>query len=197
VDDIVQVRQIAQYPRVATTAPTDVALLQQVGVGGAYVSILTPNLVGSALGLLPSLKLAAGTTIAWNGASLSSDGVGFSFNGSVNLPTLNAGSITAAGSIYAGGDIFVAGEALATQVYVTELFDSSVVSFNGRSGFVQLETADVLRAGGAPIENANFGGICTAPTPWDFRADSDQIATTAFVQLVIEQLICGGSIVSS
>jgi hypothetical protein len=190
VDDIVQVRQIAQYPLVATTAPTDVALLQQVGVGGPYVSILTKNLVGSTLALLASLKLAAGTTIAWNGASLSSNGVGFTFSGDVQVP-----------SMHSTGDIFVAGNALATQVNVDALFDSilenSVWTVNGRNGNVILQTSDILQAGAAPIQDAHFGGFNTSPTPWDFRANSDQIATTAFVQNVIEQLICGGSIVAS
>jgi hypothetical protein len=196
-DFVLNVRQISQYPAAATTAATDVALIQQGGLGGPYAAITVANLVATALENGGSLHVEPGSGIAWNGASLTSDGVGFSFSGAVDLPALTAASITAAGSIYAGGDIFVAGQALATQDYVTALFDDTVVSFNGRSGFVQLETADVLRAGGAPIQDAHFGGFCTAPSPWDFRADSDQIATTHWVQGVIEALICGGSLVTS
>jgi hypothetical protein len=198
VNDVLNVRQIGQYPLVPSVGPADLALIQQGGLGGPYASILITNLVGTALENGGSLHVEPGFGIAWNGASLTSDGIGFTFNGSVTAPTLNAtGSITAAGSIYAGGDIFVAGQALATQDYVTALFDDTVISFNGRSGFVQLETADVLRAGGAPIQDAHFGGFNTSPSPWDFRADSDQIATTHWVQGVIEALICGGSIVTS
>jgi hypothetical protein len=191
VDDfVINVKQIGQYPSVVTTAPTDVALLQQGGIGGAYVSIVTPDLVGTALANGGWLHLMAGNGIAWNGAGLSSDGVSIATNVPLNVPTLNS-----------TGDIFVAGEALATQTNVDQLFDSiltnSVISVNGRQGNVQLETDDILRAGAAPIQNANFGGFNTSPTAWDFRANSDQIATTAFVQLVVTQLVCGGSLVTS
>jgi hypothetical protein len=190
-DDLVlTVKQIAQNPLMAVTAPTDFALLQQVGVGGPYVSINTPNLVGSALANGGWLKLMAGFGIAWNGASLSSDGVGFTFTGDVQVP-----------SLHSTGDIFVAGEALASQIEVTGLFDNilenSVWTVNGRKGNVILQTSDILQAGAAPISDAHFGGFNTSPTPWDFRANSDQIATTAFVQMVLEQVLCGGSVVTS
>jgi microcystin-dependent protein len=189
-DDIVNVRQIAQYPQVAATAPTDVALLQQGGLGGPYASILTPSLVSTALANGGWLKLMAGNGIAWNGASLSSDGIGFDFSGDVAVP-----------SLHSAGDIFVAGQALATQVDVSALFDSillnSVFTVNGRKGNVILQTSDILQAGAAPIQDAHFGGFNTSPTPWDFRASSDQIATTAWVQLVLEQVLCGGSVVTS
>jgi hypothetical protein len=190
VDDVRQVRQIAQYPLVAATAPTDVALLQQVGVGGSYVSILTPNLIGTALELGGWFKLAPGHGIAWNGAALTSDGAGFAFNGAVTAPNL-----------FATGDVFVGGLPVATQFLVHELFNglaaNVVTSVNGRQGEVFLQTSDILQAGAAPIVDAHFGGFNTSPTPWDFRANDDQIATTAWVQLVLNQLICGGSIVSS
>jgi hypothetical protein len=191
VDDfVINVKQIGQYPSVVTTAPTDVALLQQGGIGGAYVSIVTPDLVSTALANGGWLHLMAGNGIAWNGAGLSSDGVSITSNVPLNVP-----------SISSTGDIFVAGNALATQINVDELFDTiienSVFSVNGRKGNVQLETDDILRAGAAPIANAHFGGYNTSPTPWDFRASSDQIATTAWVQLVLTQLVCGGSVVTS
>ena len=91
--------------------------------------------------------------------------------------------------MHSDGDIFVAGEALASQVEVTGLFDvileNSVWTFNGRKGNVQLETEDVLRAGGAPIWDAHFGGHITAPTPWNVLANDDTVATCAWVHRVI------------
>jgi hypothetical protein len=190
VNDVLNVRQIGQYPLAPSVGPADLALLQQGGLGGSYASILVSNLIATALENGGSLHVEPGFGIAWNGASLSSDGVGFTFSGTLNVPSLNS-----------SGDIFVAGAALATQVDTTALFDSllenSVWTVNGRKGNVWLQTSDILQAGAAPIQDAHFGGYNTSPTPWDFRANSDQIATTAFVQNVIEQLICGGSIVTS
>jgi hypothetical protein len=190
-DDLVlNVKQIASYPLTPSVGSGDVALIQKGGLGGPYASMLPADLVGTALANGGTLHLMAGFGLAWNGASLTSDGISFSFSGDVQVP-----------SLHSAGDIFVAGNALATQVNVDQLFDTilenSVFSFNGRTGNVQLETDDVLRAGGAPIRDAHFGGFNTSPTPWDFRANDDQIATTAFVQAVITQLLCGGSVVTS
>jgi hypothetical protein len=184
-DFVLNVKQISQYPLVPTTALTDVALIQQAGIGGSYASITTPDLVATALANGgDDLQIAPSFGIAWNGCRLWSDGI------TINVP-----------SLHSVGDIFVAGNALAAQVNVDALFDAilenSVFTFNGRKGNVQLETDDVLRAGGAPIVDAHFGGFNTSPTPWDFRASSDQIATTAWVQMVLEQLLCGGSFVTT
>jgi hypothetical protein len=191
VDDfVVNVRQIGQYPIATTTGPNDLLLLQQGGLAGPYVSITPINLVGTALRQEGTLQLSLGEAITWGNAAWWSDGASLNSNVPVNVPSLNS-----------VGDIFVAGQALATQVNVDQLFDSiinnSVFTVNGRKGNVQLETDDILRAGAAPIQDAHFGGYCTAPTAWDFRTNSDQIATTAFVQMVIGQLVCGGSLVTS
>lgn len=189
-DFVINVRQIAQYPQKVTAISSDALLIQSGGIGGPYNYISPVDLVGTALAQEGMLKLSPGEAIAWNGASLWSDGATFAFTGGVTVPSLNS-----------TGDIFVAGEALATQINVDQLFDSiinnSVISVNGRQGNVQLTRDDILRAGAAPIIDAHFGGYNTSPTAWDFRANSDQIATTAFVQMVVTQLICGGSIVTS
>jgi hypothetical protein len=183
-DLIINVKQIANYPLTPSVGTGDVALLQKGGLGGPYISMLPADFVATALEGGETMHMAAGFGIAWNGCQLTSDGI------TINVP-----------SLHSVGDIFVNGQALATQVEVTGLFDTilfnSVYSFNGRKGDVQLNTDDVLRAGGAPIQNANFGGYNTSPTPWDFRTSSDQIATTAFVQGVLEQLLCSGSVVTS
>jgi hypothetical protein len=189
-DFVINVRQIAQYPQKLTAAPTDALLIQEGGIGGAYNYINAPDLVSTALANGGWLHLLSGNGIAWNGAALSSDGVSIASNVPLNVPSLNS-----------AGDIFVAGNALATQTNVDELFDTiienSVFTVNGRKGNVQLQTSDILQAGAAPIRDAHFGGYNTSPSPWDFRANSDQIATTAWVQIVVTQLICGGSVVTS
>jgi hypothetical protein len=184
-DFVLNVKQIAQYPLTPSVGPADVALLQQTGIGGVYVSILATSLVATALeNAGVSLHIAPGNGIAWNGCQLTSDGI------TINVP-----------SLHSAGDIFVAGNALATQINVDQLFDTiienSVFTVNGRKGNVILQPSDILQAGAAPIQNAHFGGFNTSPTPWDFRANSDQIATTAFVQKVLEQALCGGSVVTS
>jgi hypothetical protein len=191
VDDfVVNVRQIGNYPAVGTTTVADLLLLQQNGIGGPYASINAPDLISTALQLGGSFYLAPGFNISW-GAGYGSSTLGFangafSFSAPLAVPSLTAGSILSNGV------------AVATQTDIEAIIAAPVVtSVNGRSGDVQLETDDVLRAGAAPIVNANFGGFNTSPTAWDFRANSDQIATTAFVQLVLQQVLCGGSVVTS
>lgn len=189
-DFVIQVRQIAQYPQITAVGVSDALLVQQTGIGGPYTFIQPKDLFASALINGGPLNLKVGANIAWNGATQTFDGSNFVFNKPLSVP-----------SIQSAGDIFVAGHALATQVNVeaqlNAILNNSVFSFNFRTGNIQLTTDDVLRAGGAPISNAHFGGFNTSPTPWDFRANSDQIATTQWVQMVITQLLCGGSVVTS
>jgi hypothetical protein len=188
-DFIINVRQIAQYPLAATPAPTDLLLLQQGGLGGSYAAIQTVNLVANALVGGATFNMAPGWGIAWNGVSLGSDGLSFLFSAPVEAPQLNA------------TELFLNGQLVATveglDAAIANLVANSVQSFNFRTGAVQLQTSDILQAGGAPIQDAHFGGFNTSPTPWDFRQSDDQIATTAFVQNVVTQLLCGGSVVTS
>jgi hypothetical protein len=191
VDDfVVNVKQIGNYPATTTVGATDVLLLQQGGLGGDYMSILGSALVSTALSSGGTLKLSTtGGGVAWNGAAITSDG------SQILVPAL-----TASGTISAP-EVMVNGIAVADQDWVTSLFDALALNvvntFNGRIGTVQLEADDVLRAGGAPIWNPHFGGTVTAPTPWDFRQADDTVATTAWVQLVLTQALCGGSLVTS
>ena len=178
-DFVLNVRQIAQYERVAATLPSDRYLLQRNGVGGPYQSIAPTDLISSALELGGFLRLAPnGGGIAWNGAALSFDGTDFNFTDPLKVPGLSSAS-----------DIFVAGIALANQDWVQGLFDTqlenSVWTFNGRKGNVQLESQDILRAGGVLQTNPVFAGIVIVPTLWDVRADNDQAASTAWVQRTI------------
>jgi hypothetical protein len=181
-DTVITVRQIAQYPPAQAVAPADVLLLQQGGLGGPYASVTAPTILATALNLGGSINLAPGSAIAWNGAALTWDGTnGFTFSDSISASAVFADAIAVGGS---------------PVVTEADLIDV-VTSFNGRGGDVVLETDDILRAGGAPVADAHFSGFITAPTAWDFRANDDQVATTAWVQLVIGQLICGGSLVTS
>jgi hypothetical protein len=191
VDDfVVNVKQIAQYAQKTAASAADAILLQSGGLGGDYMWIAPTDLVSTALSSGGTLKLSTtGGGIAWNGAAITSDG------SQILVPTL-----TASGTISAP-EVMVNGIAVADQDWVTSLFDALALNvvntFNGRIGAVQLETDDVLRAGGAPIWNPHFGGVVTAPTPWDFRQADDTVATTAWVQLVLNQALCGGTLVTS
>jgi hypothetical protein len=186
VDDfVVNVRQIGQYPLATATAAADLLLLQQGGLAGPYASISPANLVSKALELGGSLNLAPGGNIAWNGAALTWNAGLFSFSEPLFVPSLSAQAIS------------LNGVAVATQDDLAAVAANQVDTFNGRSGDVVLELPDVLRAGAAPVWNPHFGGNVTAPTVWDFRSNNDSVATTAFVQLTLQQLICGGSVVTS
>jgi hypothetical protein len=191
VDDfVVNVKQIAQYAQKTAATAADAILLQSGGLGGDYMWMAPSDLVSTALSSGGTLKLSTiGGGIAWNGAAITSDG------SQILVPAL-----TASGTISAP-EVMVNGIAVANQDWVTSLFDALALdvvnTFNGRIGAVQLETDDVLRAGGAPIWNPHFGGVVTAPTPWDFRQADDTVATTAWVQLVLTQALCGGSLVTS
>jgi hypothetical protein len=191
VDDfVVNVKQIAQYAQKTAAAAADAILLQSGGVGGDYMWMAPTDLVSTALSSGGALKLSTtGGGIAWNGAAITSDG------SQILVPTL-----TASGTISAP-EVMVNGIAAADQNWVTSQFDALALNvvntFNGRIGAVQLETDDVLRAGGAPIWNPHFGGVVTVPTVWDFRQNDDTVATTAWVQGLLGQLLCGGSLVTS
>jgi hypothetical protein len=206
VDDFVlNVRQISQYPLETAVGPNDTLLLQQ-GIGGPYMSITGSDLVSTALTQGGNLNLTMGASLVWPGAAfgvsigaISGGGTGpvFNFNQNVVATGLQtSGNIDALGAITCIGDIISSSHVFSVDGQLAAL-DQVVTSLNGRTGDLQLDTDDILRAGGAPIINANFGGFNTSPTPWDFRANSDQIATTAFVQMVLTQLLCGGSVVSS
>lgn len=176
-DFVVNVKQIFNYPLKTPVAETDLVLLQESATGGAgaYRSTTVASLVSTALQQGGFIHLAPGSGIAWNGAALTWNGGLFSFSEPLDAPGITVGM-----------------QPVATQQFVTDAVDAladaipdGVTSFNFRTGDVQLETPDILRAGGAPIRDAHFGGFNTSPTPWNVRANTDQIATTSFVQHAI------------
>src|SRR5215475_4006606 len=86
---------------------------------------------------------------------------------------------------------------VATKQYVDtgdqDIVNNSVWSFNGRRGDITLLLADVVGAGGAPINSPSFSGTPLAPTP-PTSDSSNRIATTAFVNAAIaveHQVILG------
>lgn len=174
-NSIVQIRQISQYPDLDPVFPDDRAVLQRGGPGGAYGSASAANLVATALAQGGDLLLAPGSGVKWESGGLLTWASGqFVFDGPVSVPGLES-----AGNITAGGRM------VATIEDVNALAAYTVQSFNGRTGIVQLELPDVLRAGGAPIRDAHFGGWITAPSLWDTRADDDTVATTNWVHRAI------------
>jgi len=177
-DFVLNVRQIGNYPEVTAAGANDLLLIQINGLGGAYSSISATDLVRNALSKGSTLQLAPTGAIAFNGATLSLVGGGFTFNQQLIVP-----------SIRSTGDIFVNGQALATQENVTGIFDSivnsTVWSFNGRTGDIQLLDTDILRAGGVLSTNPSFNGVVTVPTIWNPNDNTNAAASTAFVQQAI------------
>ena len=81
-----------------------------------------------------------------------------------------------------------------TQIATTEFVTNAIVaattgvsSWNGRTGAVVMTTADIIAAGGAPIQSPVFTGIPAADTA-PFGTSTTQIATTEFVQQAIGQI---------
>jgi hypothetical protein len=69
-------------------------------------------------------------------------------------------------------------------VRLSEAPAAGVDSFNGRTGAITLGSSDVSAAGGALIDNPDFTGSPTCPTPSP-GDNSTNIATTAFVDAAI------------
>lgn len=91
----------------------------------------------------------------------------------ITLPEIDANKMT------------LIGQPVATQSSVDAQLNGLVRSFMGRIGDIFLQEIDILQAGGAPQNNPNFSGHCTAPTPVDVRQNDSTIATTQWVQQVL------------
>ena len=192
-DFVLNVKQIGQYPAATSVVPKngDVLLLQQNGAGGAYASLDPRVLFSTALLQGGFINLAPGNGIAWNGAALTWNAGSFFFSEPVQVP-----------SLLASGNIFIGANPVATQIWVSNAISAFaqqgfVNTFNGRRGTVQLLDTDVLRAGGVLAINPHFAGVVTAPTPWNFNDNGDNVATTAFVQGAILNAASNGCIVGS
>ena len=121
-----------------------------------------------------------------------------SFNGRQGVVTLTTADVTAvANGVYAPLDspdftgyatsltapVGTATGQIATTAFVMDAVADSVtgvVSYNGRTGLVLSEAADVTSVGGALLASPAFTGTPTAPTAAP-GTNTTQIATTAFV----------------
>jgi len=101
----------------------------------------------------------------------------------LNLTT--AGALTIPGTITAAPATSTAQAATLGQVNAAVA--AAVVSFNGRTGAVTLQLADVTTAGGAPNASPNLTGTPTAPTPAP-TTNNTTLATTAYVTNAVAAL---------
>jgi Chaperone of endosialidase len=178
-DDLVlNVRQIAGYPPIAS-APTIAALLMQLGIGGPYQSISPQALVATALAQGGDMAIAG----ALGAQEVSAGSAAFS-NASVNLFDAQKAQIVDFNANWGT----IGGVPIATQNDVSAAIAgvraSSVWSFNGRMGDVRLWIDDIICAGGAPIFSPRFQGSPRACTPPP-TSNSTRLATTEYVQTAL------------
>jgi hypothetical protein len=175
-DDLaLNVRQVAGYPPIGN-APTSAALLMQLGLGGAYVSVSPQALVSTALAT--GGDMAIGGKLALQ--AISGGSAQFS-NGVFGMFAAQKACIVDLAATWGT----IAGVAIATvndlSAVVAAQKASTVWSFNGRGGDVRLWIDDIRCAGGAPIYSPRFEGSPRACTPPP-ESNSSRLATTAFVQ---------------
>lgn len=187
------VRQLAQYGRTSVAVPGTVTLMQMGEAGSPYASILTSDLVSSALAAGGNFNLQGGAgTISFKftqgvgTVTLSAIQGELQVNPALRTSSLNATFVDAA-------SVTVDGVPVATQADLAASSAQSVTSFNQRTGDVLLEEADILRAGGAPQNSPTFSGWVTAPSFWDTRISDDTVVTANWVQRLIN---CGGAVTS-
>ena len=135
----------------------------------------------------------ATTAFVLNAGSVSS------FNTRTGAIVLTAADITGAGGAVLASPTFTgtpAGPTATTGTNTTQLattafvmneinaVNAGVISFNGRTGVVNLNSGDVSAAGGATLSSPAFTGVPTAPTA-AVGTSTTQLATTAFVAAAI------------
>lgn len=187
-----QVRQLAQYGRVDAAIPGTVTLMQMGEAGTPYASILTRDLVTSALAGGGNLNLAAGSGSIVFGFDQGAGAVTLSVvQGELQVsPSLRTSQLDA--TFVNAQSVTQGGVQVATQADLAADRAASVTSFNQRTGDILLETADILRAGGAPQQSPVFSGWVTAPSFWDTRIADDTVVTANWVH----RLICTGAVTS-
>jgi hypothetical protein len=196
-DFTLNVRQIAQYQFAAAAAAADAILIQQGGIGGAYAYTSPAGIVGPAIAqaiTTATLNLTGVGPIIWGqGQFLQGNNSGFSFNSpGLLLSIFPTGDATLTGMLSVGRDPANPFE-VSTKNYVDNtvtaakqfMTDNTVWTVNGKSGNVNLTWSDLIAMGGAPITSPVFQGVPTAPPISDYSAYDFQIATTQFVQDVV------------
>jgi hypothetical protein len=182
-DDLVlNVRQIAGYPSIAT-APSIATLLMQLGIGGPYQSISPADLVGTALAQGGDMAIGGSLSAqAFSGGSAQFSNAAVGMFTAQKACLVNLAALTGT----------IGGVPIASTLDVA----ASVTSFNMRGGAVILMLEDILCAGGAPIYSPRFSGNPRAATPCP-ESNSTRLATTAYVTAAIATLVAGEGLVSS
>ena len=182
--------------QIATTAFVQTAV---GSLGTIYAPLASPQFTG-----FPSAPTApTGTstgqlaTTAFVQAAVTESTTGVSsWNGRTGAVTLTATDISSAGGAELASPIFTgvptaptaapgtANQQIATTAFVAAAIGANVASFNGRTGVVTLNSADITAASGALLASPGFTGSPTAPTAAP-GTSTTQLATTAFVSAAI------------
>jgi|SRR5215475_6924856 len=184
-DFVLRTRQIANYPFKQTAALDDAFLLQSGGLGGPYnwtnvygiVSALATSTQPLEFG--GDVKIDNDLFVVGNITSANVSTLGFCLGDWLFLPTNT--------NVKLNGTLEVERDPISPMEVVTAnyLTNNTVWSFNGRRGSIDLGLADIVCAGGAPLDSPEFTGFPTAPTVDNPIDCSPLLATTAFVQKAI------------
>jgi hypothetical protein len=162
--------------------------------GGAVLA--SPTFTG--VPLAPTAAPGTNTAQIATTAFVSANSV-VSFNARTGAIALTAADITGAGGAVLASPAFsgvptaptaatgtTTGQLATTAFVMNEInaVNAGVISFNGRSGLVTLNSGDVSAAGGATLSSPAFVGVPTAPTA-AVGTSTTQIATTAYVLAAI------------
>jgi hypothetical protein len=175
-DDLVlNVRQIAGYPPGGVAPPNSALLLQIGGLGGPYQCISPAALVATALQQGGDMAIAGALAVQ----EVSGGSLQFSNAAITMLSSQKACIVDFAATFGTLGGVPIATQTFVEQL-VTNLQNTVVWAFNGRTGDVRLWIDDIICAGGAPLFSPRFEGEPRAYTP-DPTSNSSRLATTAFV----------------
>jgi hypothetical protein len=176
--------------------------------GGAALASPTFTGTPNAPTAAPGTATTQIATTAFVTAAIGAAGGVTTFMGRSGAVTLTTADITAAGGAVLAGPAFTgvptaptaapgtSTTQLATTAFVTLAVAASVLSFNGRSGAVTLTSADISAAGGALLSGPAFTGVPTAPTA-TAGTNTTQLATTAFVQGYVPNVVPSNKVVST
>jgi hypothetical protein len=182
------------------TGAVNLSINDLLSVGGAPIA--SPSFTGAPLGPTAAPGTAttqlATTAFVTNAVTGATSGVA-SFNTRTGAVVLTATDITSAGGALIASPTFTGtpqsptasagtnNNQIATTAFVATAFGAlspTVQSFNGRTGVVSLNLADVTSVGGAPLASPTFSGTVSSPTPAPLD-NSTRVSTTAFVDAAI------------
>lgn len=199
------------------TGVVTLTLADITGHGGA--PLLSPVFTGVPAGptAAPGTNTTQLATTAFVAAAIAGLGSGVagvsSWNTRTGAVTLTLADVTGAGGAPLNSPAFTGSPSaataapgtsttqLATTAFVAAAIaglsggTSGVTSFNGRTGIVTFQAADITNVGGALLTSPAFTGVPTAPTA-PSTTNSTQLATTAFVKNAISTSGAGVSSVN-